>query len=106
MVEAFNDYAFAKPIGSIGVVETDFGYHIIEVQEKEDVVLIASVVKKIVPSEATSNEVFRTATEFEIDSKKNGFTSAAETSGNDPRSAANLSLMEEVFQVWVLNVPL
>jgi peptidyl-prolyl cis-trans isomerase D len=95
MVEAFNDYAFAKPIGSIGVVETDFGYHIIEVQEKEDVVLIASVVKKIVPSEATSNEVFRTATEFEIDSKKNGFTSAAETSGNDPRSATSLSLMEE-----------
>ena len=95
MVEAFNDYAFSKSIGSIGVVETDFGYHIIEVQEKEDVVLIASVVKKIVPSETTSNEVFRTATEFEIDSKKNGFTSAAESSGNDPRSAANLSLMEE-----------
>ena len=95
MVEAFNDYAFARPIGSIGVVETDFGYHIIEVQEKEDVVLIASVVKKIVPSEATSNEVFRTATEFEIDSKKNGFASAAETSGKDPRSAANLSLMDE-----------
>ena len=95
MVEAFNDYVFAKSIGSIGVVETDFGYHIIEVQEKEDVVLIASVVKKIVPSEATSNEVFRMATEFEIDSKKNGFTSAAESSGNDPRSAANLSLMEE-----------
>jgi peptidyl-prolyl cis-trans isomerase D len=95
MVEAFNDYAFASPIGSIGVVETDFGYHIIEVQEKEDVVLIASVVKKIVPSEATSNEVFRMATEFEIDSKKNGFASAAETSGNDPRSAENLSLMDE-----------
>ena len=95
MVEAFNDYAFARPIGSIGVVETDFGYHIIEVQEKEDLVLIASVVKKIVPSEATSNEVFRMATEFEIDSKKNGFASAAETSGNDPRSAENLSLMDE-----------
>ena len=95
MVESLNDYAFEKPIGSVGVVETDFGYHIIEVQDKEDVVLVASVVKKIVPSEATSNEVFRTATEFEIDSKKNGFTSAAETSGNDPRSATSLSLMEE-----------
>ena len=95
MVESLNDYAFAKPIGSVGVVETDFGYHIIEVQDKEDVVLVASVVKKIVPSEATSNEVFRKATEFEIDSKKNGFSSAAESSGNDPRSAANLSLMEE-----------
>jgi peptidyl-prolyl cis-trans isomerase D len=95
MVESLNDYAFEKPIGSVGVVETDFGYHIIEVQDKEDVVLVASVVRKIVPSEATSNEVFRKATEFEIDSKKNGFSSAAESSGNDPRSAANLSLMEE-----------
>ena len=95
MVEAFNDYAFAKPVGSIGVVETDFGYHIIEVQEKEDVVLIASVVKKIVPSESTSREVFRMATEFEDDSNKNGFTAAAESSGKDPRSAANISLMEE-----------
>ena len=95
MAEAFNNYAFTKPIGSVGVVETDFGYHIVEIQEKEDVVLIASVVKKIVPSEATSNEVFRMATEFEIDCKKNGFTSAAESSGNDSRSAANLSLMQE-----------
>jgi peptidyl-prolyl cis-trans isomerase D len=95
MVEAFNDYVFTKTIGSIGVVETDFGYHIIEVQEKEDVVLIASVVKKILPSESTSNEIFRKAIEFEIDSKKNGFTSAAELSGNDPRSVANLSRMEE-----------
>ena len=95
MVEAFNDYAFAKPVGSIGVVETDFGYHIIEVQEKEDVVLIASVVKKIVPSESTSREVFRVATEFEDDSNKNGFTAAAESLGKEPRSAANISLMEE-----------
>ena len=95
MVEAFNEYVFENSTGSVGVVETDFGYHIIEVQEKEDVVLIASVVKKIVPSEATSTEVFRMATEFEIDSKKNGFTSAVESSENDSRSAANLSLMEE-----------
>ena len=95
MVEAFNDYVFANSIGSLDVVETDFGYHIIEIEEKKDVVLIASVVKNIVPSEATSNEVFRKATEFEIESKKNGFKSAAEFSGNDPRSATNLSLMEE-----------
>ena len=95
MVEAFNNFVFAKPIGSRGVVETDFGYHVIEVQEKEDVVLVASVVKKIVPSETTSNEVFRTATEFEIESKKSGFSTAAESSGKDPRSAANVTLMAE-----------
>ncbi len=95
MVEAFNDYVFSKPTGSIGVVETDFGYHVIEVQEKEDVVLIASVVKKIVPSESTSNEVFRLATEFEIESKKNGFSTASESLGYDLRNGSNLKLMDE-----------
>ena len=95
MVEAFNDYVFSKPTGSIGVVETDFGYHVIEIQEKEDVVLIASVVKKIVPSESTSNEVFRLATEFEIESKKNGFSTASESLGYDLRNGSNLKLMDE-----------
>ena len=95
MVEAFNDFVFSKPTGSIGVVETDFGYHVIDVQEKEDVVLIASVVKKIVPSESTSNEVFRLATEFEIESKKNGFSTASESLGYDLRNGSNLKLMDE-----------
>tara|TARA_B100000925_G_scaffold249781_1_gene200891 strand:+ start:7363 stop:9465 length:2103 start_codon:yes stop_codon:yes gene_type:complete len=95
MVETFNDFVFSKPTGSIGVVETDFGYHVIDVQEKEDVVLIASVVKKIVPSESTSNEVFRLATEFEIESKKNGFSTASESLGYDLRNGSNLKLMDE-----------
>ena len=67
----------------------------IEVQEKEDVVLIASVTKKIVPSESTSNEVFRSATSFEIESKNNGFVEAAESLGYDIRNASNLMLMDE-----------
>ncbi len=95
MVEAFNDYVFSKPTGSIGVVKTDFGYHVIEVQEKEDVVLIASVVKKIIPSESTSNEIFRLATEFEIESKKNGFSTESESLGYDLRNGSNLKLMDE-----------
>lgn len=95
MVETFNDFVFSKPTGSIGVVETDFGYHVIDVQEKEDVVLIASVVKKIVPSESTSNEVFRLATEFEIESKKNGLSTASESLGYDLRNGSNLKLMDE-----------
>ena len=64
--------SFSKRIGTIGVVETAYGFHVIEVQEKEDVVLVASVVKKIVPSEETSNEIFRAAAEFEIEAKRNG----------------------------------
>ena len=33
MTKAFNDYVFNSPIGSIGVVETEFGYHIILVEK-------------------------------------------------------------------------
>ena len=95
MVEAFNDFVFSKRIGTIGVVETAYGFHVIEVQEKEDVVLVASVVKKIVPSEETSNEIFRAAAEFEIETKRNGFTSSAESLSLTPKVAANLMLMDE-----------
>ena len=91
----FNPFSVLSDISMSTVVETDFGYHVIEVQEKEDVVLIASVVKKIIPSESTSNEVFRLATEFEIKSKKNGFSTASESLGYDLRNATNLKLMDE-----------
>ena len=95
MVEAFNDFVFSKAVGATGVVETDFGYHIIEVQEKEDVVLLASVAKKIVPSEATSNQVFRAATQFELNADKDGFSSSAQVDNYEIKTASNLSELDE-----------
>lgn len=41
MVPAFNDFAFENPEGSIGMVETDFGFHVIKIDDKEDVVQLA-----------------------------------------------------------------
>ncbi len=95
MVEAFNDFVCSKAIGTKGVVETEFGYHIIEVQDKEDVVLLASVAKKIVPSEATSNQVFRSATQFELNAGKDGFSSAAQSENYEIKTAANLQELDE-----------
>jgi peptidyl-prolyl cis-trans isomerase D len=95
MVEAFNDFVFSKSVGATGVVETDFGYHVIEVQEKEDVVLLASVAKKIVPSEATSNQVFRAATQFELNADKDGFASSAQVDNYEIKTASNLSELDE-----------
>ena len=77
------------------MVETEFGYHVIEVQDKEDVVLLASVAKKIVPSEATSNQVFRSATQFELNAGKDGFSSAAQTENFEIKTAANLQELDE-----------
>jgi len=66
----FNDFVFSKRVGSIGVVETDFGYHVIKVVAKEDVVLLASISQKNIPSDDTSDRVFNLATKFEINLSK------------------------------------
>ncbi|MGI9550256.1 MAG: peptidylprolyl isomerase, partial [Aurantibacter sp.] len=69
MVPKFNDFAFGNPVGTIGLVETDFGFHIIKVDDKEDIVQIASLAREIEPSEQTINTLFTDATQFESDSK-------------------------------------
>lgn len=66
MVPKFNDFAFGNPVGSIGLVETDFGFHVIRVDDKEDIVQIATLAREIEASEATSNTLFTDATKFEM----------------------------------------
>ena len=66
MVPEFNDFAFNNNVGTIGLVETDFGFHIIKVDDKEDVVQVATVTRKIVASEQTINTSFTEATKFEM----------------------------------------
>lgn len=66
MVPKFNDFAFGNPVGSIGLVETDFGFHVIRVDDKEDIVQIATLARAIEASEETSNILFTDATKFEM----------------------------------------
>ncbi|NBS19879.1 MAG: peptidylprolyl isomerase [Flavobacteriia bacterium] len=68
MTEKFFDFCNRNRVGRIGVVETEFGFHIIKITDKEDVVLTADISKEIVPSEETSNSVFQKTTEFEMES--------------------------------------
>jgi len=67
MVKPFNDYVFSSRLGSIGLVETDFGFHIIKVVAKEDVVLVGTIGLKNIPSDRTSDSIFNIASKFEID---------------------------------------
>ncbi|GAB5475038.1 MAG: peptidylprolyl isomerase [Maribacter sp.] len=67
MVPAFNDFAFGNSVGSIGLVETDFGFHVIKVDDKEDIVQIATLARAIEASEETSNTLFTDATKFEME---------------------------------------
>lgn len=71
MVPAFNDFAFSNPKEAIGMVETDFGFHVIRIDDKEDVVQIATLSREILASEETVNNLFTNATKFEMEAIAN-----------------------------------
>ena len=77
MVKPFNDFVFNNAVGKIGLVETDFGFHIISITDKQDGVRLATLAKKIVPSEKTSEEIFTKATTFEMKANDKDFDVAA-----------------------------
>ncbi len=66
MVPKFNDFAFGNSVGTIGLVETDFGFHIIKVDDKQDIVQIATLARAVEASEETINTLFTDATKFEM----------------------------------------
>ncbi len=66
MTPKFNDFAFGNEVGHIGLVETEFGYHIVKVDDKRDLVQIATLSREISPSEETLNTLFTDATKFEM----------------------------------------
>ena len=84
-----------NPTGSVGLVETPFGFHVIKVGDKQDLVLLASVSQKIVPSEQTSNKVFKDATQFEMDAGREDFAALAESSDYVVRTVNNVDVLDE-----------
>ena len=98
MVKPFNDYVFNNPVGKIGLVESEFGYHIINVTDKQDAIRLATVAQKIEPSEATSNEVYTKATQFEMDANKNkDFVAVAKKAKLTVNPAIKAKAMDESF---------
>ena len=69
MAKEFKDFSFENNIGDIEVVKTSFGYHIIEIldqKNKDRVVKVATIAKKIEPSTETEDQVFNDVSKFEI----------------------------------------
>ncbi|HSD15268.1 MAG TPA: peptidylprolyl isomerase [Flavobacterium sp.] len=77
MVKPFNDYLFNNPVGAMAVVETEFGYHVMRVDAKYDAVRLATVARKIEPSESTADQIYTTATKFEADANEKDFEAVA-----------------------------
>ena len=96
MAQEFFKYVNKNKVGRIGLVETEFGFHIIKVTDKDDLALIADVANEAIASDQTANEVFRKATTFEIESNdSNNFISTSEKYNYVVRPVKNISSLEE-----------
>lgn len=99
MVPKFNDFVFNNTVGTIGVVETDYGFHVIQVLEKYNAVLMGTVAQKIQPSEATIDAIYTKASQLEADANENSdFAALAKKSGLEVIPATNLKGFDEYVQ--------
>ncbi|HNL66442.1 MAG TPA: peptidylprolyl isomerase, partial [Ferruginibacter sp.] len=93
MVPEFNEFIFTKPVGSRGVVKTQFGYHIIEVLNQKGsspVYKIAFMAKDIQPSEATINKAQLDANKLAAQKESKAFEEYIKKNGLQKISSNNL----------------
>ena len=97
MVKPFNDFVFNNGIGKVGLVETDFGFHIIKIADKQDGIRLATVAQKVEASEATSDKIFTEATKFEMDAADKDFNKVAKEMKLTIAAPVTVAAMDENF---------
>ena len=95
MVKPFNDFVFNNPVGKIGLVETDFGYHIINVTDKQDAVRLATISRKIEASEKTVDNLYTQATKFEMQVATKPFEEVAKAMKLTVTPSAKFKVLDE-----------
>lgn len=94
----FKSYSFENPTGSIGVVNTDFGYHVIEILSQgkmQKAFKVATITRLIEPSDETRDEVFKNKSNFEIAIASGGFQEIAEESKYNVRNVNSVKELDE-----------
>ena len=88
MVPAFDSFTIDNKPGSVGVVETDFGFHVVGVVDQKNMqkaIKVATVTNEVELSEKTLSDIFAEASRFEVASQKGDFAEMAKTAGTDLR---------------------
>ncbi len=98
LAEAYRNYLFSNDLNEIGMVETPFGFHVIKIDDKQDIVQVATLSREIEPSEETINTLFTDATKFEmasIDAEPENFGDIARESNYTIRPVNKIKEMDE-----------
>jgi len=98
MVEEFNDFEFNGKVGDMDIVKTIFGFHIVEIEglkDKKKAVKVGAIARRVEPSEATVNEVFRNASNFEIKASEGDFEVVAKENNYNVRPVNGIKALDE-----------
>jgi len=101
MVPTFNDACFFGKVGELVIVPSNYGFHLIDVQEqaqKSRKVKLAKIVRQITPSNETFDEMFAKASSFYgTNSTSEAFTKATEGGEYVKQMAAEVKVGDKDF---------
>lgn len=98
MTPEFRDFTFENKKGDVAVVKTIFGFHIVEILDQKNsqkAIKLATISRKIEPSEATEDKVFRDASNFEVSTGKKAFQEAAKENNYNVRPVNAVKVLDE-----------
>jgi len=97
MVAKFNDYVFNNKKGDIGLVETDFGFHIIKIDDtkEENKYQVATVALEVEATQKTIDALYATASQFEVEANNGSFDEKAKEKNYALRPVNKITSLSE-----------
>ncbi len=108
-VQEYKDFGFNKPVGTMEIVKTSFGFHIMENLRRGDneYKMIAIVDANVKPSKVTRDLVYTEIVDgFYTKSKELGFEKAAEELNKEVKTAENVRIESPFIGELGKNMPL
>ncbi|WP_405201333.1 peptidylprolyl isomerase [Dokdonia sp. LLG6352-1] len=96
----YRDFIVDNNEGTIGIAETNFGYHVINIVDQksvQDVIKVATVVKEILPSDKTISNIYNTTQKFELAAAEGNFQTVAKENGYAVRPVQRIRAMDETL---------
>ena len=94
----FRDFSFESRAGSIDVVETDFGFHVIEILsqgQKQRAVKVGNLAVKVEPSERTRDSIYNITSKFEIAVNEENFREYSKENNIKVNPVNNIGELDE-----------